>query len=145
MIGPWGDCGHLIDHRGTSRLCLTCQRAKDRYESDLRAGVPVLDIPAGLVRAGVTPDPRIGVVPDECPGCFGYLNASRDIDGDERPKPDDRTICIHCGAFMKYLNDLRLQLLTPEELAETLRLLNPQERAAVAALARRREAKAGRA
>lgn len=90
-------------------------------------------------------DPRVGVVPDNCPGCGTYLNGSTDIDGHERPKPDDRTICISCGAFMKYLNDLRLALLTPAEVAETMRELNPHERAAVAALAQRRERKAGRA
>jgi hypothetical protein len=28
------ECVHPIDHKGTSRLCLACQRAKDRRESD---------------------------------------------------------------------------------------------------------------
>lgn len=36
---PAGDCGHPIDHGGTSRLCRACQRAKDRRESDARAGI----------------------------------------------------------------------------------------------------------
>ncbi len=41
-----GECGHPIDHAGTSRLCLTCLRAKDRRESDVRAGIPD---PGGIV------------------------------------------------------------------------------------------------
>lgn len=32
-----GECGHLIDHGGTSRLCRACQRAKDLREGDERA------------------------------------------------------------------------------------------------------------
>jgi len=135
MIGELGDCGHLVDHLGTSRLCLRCQRGKDLLESDILAGF----------RSGAIPDPRIGVVPDNCPACDGYLNAAHDVDGGDRPKPDDRTICIHCGAFMKYLSDLRLALLTAEETAETKQQLSPAERAAVAALAQRRAGKGGRA
>ena len=90
-------------------------------------------------------EPRVGVVPDNCPGCGAYLNGSADIDGDLRPKPGDRTICIFCGAFMKYLNNMRLALLTAEETTETMQQLTPEERAGVAALAQRRRGKSGRA
>ncbi len=90
------------------------------------------------------PDPRIGVTPDECPSCGQLLNAATDADdSDLRPKPGDRSICIHCGALLKYLPNLRLTLLNGQETAEMMRDLNDQERKAIGALLAKRLANAG--
>ena len=89
-------------------------------------------------------DPRIGVVADKCPSCGQLLNAATDADdSDQRPKPDDRSICIHCGALMKYSPSMRLVLLNGAETAEMLRDLNHQERKAIGALLAKRLANAG--
>lgn len=86
-----------------------------------------------------TPDPRIGVVPSRCPACEEFLNAATDADdSDLRPKADDRSICIHCGALLKYLPNLQLALLNGEETTEMLHDLNDQERKAIAHLLAKR-------
>ena len=42
------ECVHPIDHKGTSRLCLKCQRAKDLRESDARAAAAQLRVDARI-------------------------------------------------------------------------------------------------
>ena len=122
-------CGHVLDHFGTSSLCLRCQRARDLHDSDILASL----IPAFVG------DPRRGVVPDHCPTCGIFLNAATAADVDvRRPQPDDRTICTNCGELLKYSDDLRLARLTPAEEAETLADLSDRERAVVEGIKHRR-------
>jgi hypothetical protein len=101
----------------------------------------------GLVGAepGPIPDPTIGVEPDNCAGCGAFVNGATDLDGDARPKPGDRSVCQHCGAFLKYTNEMRLVLLTADEVTDTIKHLNAEELRVVQALARRRANRGGTA
>lgn len=89
-------------------------------------------------------DPRVGVVPQRCPGCRGYLNAMEDADGNERPKPGDRSFCIWCGQGLVLLEGGTLRAMTADELADTIAHLTPEEKVVVAAMNARRLGKAGR-
>lgn len=80
-------------------------------------------------------DPRAGVTPAACPACDVVLNAATDVDGDLRPKPEDRTFCIHCGAGLVFEVDGALRAMTVAEFEETIRELTPPEREVLQALA----------
>lgn len=91
-------------------------------------------------------DPRIGVPADRCPACERFLNAATNAgDSTRRPRPDDLSVCIHCGAFMKYLPDLKLALLDGEETTAMLRQLTTTERQIIAAMVERRKKRSGEA
>jgi hypothetical protein len=100
----------------------------------------------GLVGAApaAVRDPRIGL--DHCEGCGVDLDISKYLDGSpSTPKPGDRTVCQHCGAFMKYTNEMELVLLTADEVTETLKRLNAEELRVVKAMASRRTNRGGNA
>lgn len=83
-------------------------------------------------------DPRVGVRPQNCPTCRGFINAMEDADGNDRPKPGDRSFCMWCGAGLVILEGGALRTMTPDELAETLANLSPEESAVMEGLEKRR-------
>lgn len=59
----------------------------------------------------------------QCPNCFiTQLGATKMDEGpSDRPQPGDRTMCIKCGALLKFDESLSLEPLTPEEVQESTR------------------------
>lgn len=50
---------------------------------------------------------------DHCPACNKPLDAAASISGEDvGPQPGDVTLCIGCGTFLEYGEDMRLMLLT---------------------------------
>jgi hypothetical protein len=86
-------------------------------------------------------DPRLGVTPARCPGCAARLNAATNVSGETRPRPGDRTFCIHCGAGLEYVDGGGLRPLTLAEFEETIRDLSRSEREVLSAMAERRRAR----
>lgn len=52
---------------------------------------------------------------DECPACKKRLDAASPVDGESVPSPNDLTVCVYCGAWNKYGEDMKLLPLTQEE------------------------------
>ncbi len=50
-----------------------------------------------------------------CPCCGATLDAVASVGGDYTPSPDDFSVCIECGAYVKFDKDLRIVELTDEE------------------------------
>lgn len=56
-----------------------------------------------------------------CPVCAGKLDAATSvgkaaIPQPERPGHTSMTVCIHCGAVLKFVDDLRLKQMTEQEI-----------------------------
>jgi len=52
-----------------------------------------------------------------CPSCGKELDASSEFGGAGKPKPNDLSICLYCGAFLVFNENMTLRMLEPEELA----------------------------
>lgn len=53
---------------------------------------------------------------DKCPACKKDLNTAAPVDGEAVPKPGDFQICIHCGTWSEYNDDMKLVAFTQEDL-----------------------------
>lgn len=63
--------------------------------------------------------------PSPCPGCGEPLDVSQAVDlQPHMPQPGDCSVCMICGAVSRFTNDLKLRLITAQELLE----LRPEER-----------------
>jgi len=56
---------------------------------------------------------------DYCPNCHNRLDA---VTGPCKPNPNDKTVCIYCGAYLWFADDMHLKLLTDAEFKD----LQPQ-------------------
>lgn len=52
---------------------------------------------------------------DKCPVCKTDLDMASPVDGESVPGPNDLTVCIQCGAWNKYNEDMKITTLTQEE------------------------------
>ena len=50
---------------------------------------------------------------DKCPHCQGHLDMATSVEG-QTPDPGDITVCIWCGTYLMYGDDMGLKLLTDE-------------------------------
>lgn len=57
-----------------------------------------------------------------CPCCKSLLDGASQISGDEQiaPKEGDYTVCIKCGAFLRFGETLDIIELTPEDFERLL-------------------------
>lgn len=53
-----------------------------------------------------------------CPQCKKSLDGFTTVDHDERPKPDDVTICCYCREVLQFDNDMNLKTASPEAIEE---------------------------
>jgi predicted RNA-binding Zn-ribbon protein involved in translation (DUF1610 family) len=60
----------------------------------------------------------------ECPVCGTELNSARCVDGNEKPKEYDLSVCGFCTAVMVFNKDLRARVITDAEF-EILKSVNP--------------------
>lgn len=51
---------------------------------------------------------------DACPACSSALDAASDLDGDDRPKEGDVSVCFYCAAVLQFDADLRLRVFEGE-------------------------------
>jgi hypothetical protein len=68
-----------------------------------------------------------------CPGCGHRLNASSDPKDRGMPRPGDLSLCIDCGTILRFDWQLRLKVVTPEEIEKlpkrtALELLEQKDR-----------------
>ncbi len=74
------------------------------------------------------------VAAQDCPKCGHMFDACSGIDHDHGPKPEDLTLCINCGAYLRFDTELRL-LVFPEaqllDLKDETRLLLARARNAI--------------
>jgi hypothetical protein len=54
--------------------------------------------------------------PQPCPNCGKTLDAAGSFAEGITPDPGDLTICLYCGHFMAFDDDLSFRELTPEEM-----------------------------
>lgn len=63
------------------------------------------------------------VEPSECPACFYRFDsascASKEKEGTQ-PSFGDWTVCVHCGAVLKFIERHQLEVLSEEELTEAM-------------------------
>lgn len=53
---------------------------------------------------------------DYCPGCDYKIDSATPTDEEKRkPNPGDLVICLNCGAYLKFADDMALQDLTTVE------------------------------
>ncbi len=52
--------------------------------------------------------------PEPCPNCGHMIDACTGLQGKESPDPGDVTICMYCGALLRYGEGLSLIKLSPE-------------------------------
>ncbi len=65
------------------------------------------------------PHPSTHLPPDECPVCHGYLDAAGPITNAKvQPKPGDYSLCINCGALLRFDPGMRLQVVPDDDLLE---------------------------
>jgi transcription initiation factor IIE alpha subunit len=50
-----------------------------------------------------------------CPACSERLSAATGIKEDTVPKPGDISICVHCGEYLVFDDNLRSQSMSQEE------------------------------
>lgn len=55
----------------------------------------------------------------ECPSCFEQMDGATSINSDQTryPRPGDFSICVYCGALLRY-DDVGVTLCSEEELNE---------------------------
>lgn len=62
-----------------------------------------------------------------CPLCSAPLNAATssgslgDTEVNAKPRPDDATVCVYCGGWLIFKDDMSLRPMTDEELEEVRR------------------------
>ena len=52
----------------------------------------------------------------QCHSCFKLYEAHSDLNGESKPQPGDFSICIGCGAFSKFDDDMKLVALTETDM-----------------------------
>ena len=58
------------------------------------------------------------IQPSNCPVCLKQFDAATSPFGDSAPTPGDLTVCIYCASFLIFEQDLRLRLMTEQEIGE---------------------------
>jgi hypothetical protein len=58
---------------------------------------------------------RTRMPPSPCPSCGQVLDGAGDPWGLHRPKPGDFTVCIYCGAGLRYDRQMQLKVATDAE------------------------------
>ena len=61
----------------------------------------------------------------ECPVCGVELNSARCVDGNDKPKQYDLSVCGFCTTVMVFDKDIKARVITDVEL-EILKSLNPE-------------------
>lgn len=53
-----------------------------------------------------------------CPKCGHAFECATALDGDENiaPGPNDLTVCIECGCWLRFTDDMNVRAMTPEEI-----------------------------
>lgn len=65
--------------------------------------------------------------PVRCPACDHLVDAATSTQGEATPSPGDLSVCVYCAAVLEFADDLRLTLMTQEQVDA----LEPEIRAAV--------------
>jgi hypothetical protein len=57
-------------------------------------------------------------VEDQCPKCSARFDSAAPVNSSESAKvsPGDISLCIYCGIFLVFKPDLRVRLMTPDEM-----------------------------
>jgi hypothetical protein len=71
------------------------------------------------VKENVTP-------PGRCPGCRYQFDRASSLAGEHEPSADDFTLCLKCGAILRFNADLTIREASPADL-ETLDLETYEE------------------
>lgn len=66
----------------------------------------------------MTEDEMARIPEGECTSCGGKLDAASNFKEGETPRPNDISICINCGHFAAFSDDLSLRELTDKEVIE---------------------------
>jgi hypothetical protein len=57
------------------------------------------------------PDGYMGEMPAAfCPSCFKLLNGVTNMEGQEKPKPGDCTVCMGCASVLRFTEDMQLEM-----------------------------------
>jgi len=64
--------------------------------------------------------------PCACPNCKAPLDAATGIGHDVAPVKDDWTMCMYCGVFLRFTDDIKLRSVEQSEIDE-LKVCCPNE------------------
>lgn len=53
-----------------------------------------------------------------CPACDKELDATTGVSSDKAPGEDDITVCVYCRSILRFGPDLRLVIVTSEEISK---------------------------
>jgi hypothetical protein len=57
-------------------------------------------------------------IANNCPECGKHLDATSNLNNTGKPKTDDITLCLYCGAFLLFNADLTVRKMSTEEFEE---------------------------
>lgn len=54
----------------------------------------------------------------KCPVCDANLNAAAPAEGENRPNPGDYSLCLYCGEYLRFTDELKLRSLTTADIVD---------------------------